>query len=160
VTAPPPHPPTEAEALAAARAAFPGCVTVGEAIRLWRQRPSAERPGLLEVVRPALGWAFVAWGARAAPLGIVELHAGGGGRALAVEGRPWLMHAIHLALAQLALPDLHAAYLVALEARPGTGMDRAFVADFLHHELVVPLAEGAGVTPGEEFAAWVCGAME
>ncbi len=155
MTAPPP--PTEAEALEAARAAFPGALMVGEAVRIWRQRPSAEQPGLLEVVRPALGWAFVAWGARAAPLGIVELHADGGRRALAVEGRPWLARGIHLALAQFALPDLHVACLVAFEAPAGTGMDRAFVADFLHHELVVPLAEGAGVTPGEEFAAWCAG---
>ena len=145
--------PGEAEALAAARRHFPGCVMVGAPLRLWRQRPSATEPGVLEVVQPALGWAVVAWGDRAVPLGVVELHADGTGRALDAAGRPWLAHAIHLALAQFALPDLHAAYLAALDE---AGVERAFVADFLRHELVVPLAEGAGVMPGEEFAAWLC----
>lgn len=155
-TAPPPE---EAEALAAARALFgEDCAMVGEPLRLWRHRPSAAQAGLLEVVSPALGWAFIAWGPRGRVLGLLELHADGTRRALAVAAHPWLAHGLHLALAQMALPDLHAAHVAAFDAPPGTAMDRAIVADFLHHELVVPLAEGAGAAPGEEFAAWLCAA--
>lgn len=147
-------PPDEAAALAAARRHFPDCRMVGAPLRLWRARPAAEA-GMLELAHPAAGWAFIAWNGRAEPIGLVELHADG--REVAHRGaaaRPWLRHALHLALAQVSLPDLHAAYLIAFEA-PGEDLGRAMVADFLHYEVVVPLQDGAAAMPGTEFAAWL-----
>lgn len=148
------EPPSEAALLDAARRHWPACRAVGTPLRLWRQIPSATEEGLLDLVQPALGWAAIAWGGRGEPLGLVEMHAAGAPRALRTAEHPWLPRALHLASAQLCHPDLHAGYVTAFDA-PGTGMDRAIVADLLLHELVVPLQEGTEVLDGPEFAAWL-----
>jgi hypothetical protein len=149
-----PSPPDETALLEAARRHLPGCRMVGMPLRLWRQRPSAKEDGLLDLVQPALGWAVIAWGARGEPLGLLELHADGVERALSAADLPWLTRALHLALAELCHPELHAGYVVAFDA-PGTGVERAVIADLLLHELVVPLQEGAQVLDGPDFAAWL-----
>lgn len=151
-----PAAPDAATALALARRHFPGTALVGAAIRIWRQRPAAE-PGMLEVVPPAEGWAFIAFGPTAAPLGLLELRAGDGGaasRALSAAEHPWLPHALLLGLALASLPHAETHYLSAFDL-PGAGTDRALVADLLDHELVVPLHPGAEVMHGLEFAAWL-----
>ncbi len=148
------HPPEEAILLDAARRHLPDCRMVGPPLRLWRQRPSATEAGMLDLVAPALGWVAVAWGPRAAPLGLIERHDDGATRARRTAEHPWLPHALHLALAQMALPEVHAAYAVAFDA-PGTGLDRAIVVDLLLTELVVPLQPGTEVLAGPEFAAWL-----
>jgi hypothetical protein len=140
--------------LDAARRHFPDCRLVGRPLRLWRQRPSAEQEGLLDLVHPAAGWVAVAWDGHAEPLGLLEIHADGTEVAHRTAEKPWLPHALHLALAQLHLPELHAAYAVAVDA-PGTGLERAVVADLLHCELVVPLQDGAQVLDGMDFASLV-----
>lgn len=147
--------PDPAAVLAQARRHFDGVALLGAAMRIWRQRPAAEA-GMLDIVTPAEGWAFIVFGAAAAPLGLLELHADGGSRALAVADHPWLAHALLLGLAQAALPGAENCYLGAFSA-PGAGVDRAIIADCLDHELVVPLHPGAEVMHGLEFAAWLHG---
>lgn len=149
------EPPDPATALARAQRHFAGVALLGAAMRIWRQRPAAEA-GMLDIATPAEGWAFIAFGAAAQPLGLLELHADGGTRALAVADHPWLAHALLLGLAQAALPIAESRYLGAF-AVPGTGCDRAIIADCLDHELVVPLHAGAEVMHGLEFAAWLHG---
>jgi hypothetical protein len=145
--------PDAAAALALARGRFPGAALLGRPLRIWRQRLAAE-PGLLEVETPALGWAHVVHDAAAAPLGLLELHADGTARAMAVAEHPWLAHALLLGLAQAHLPHAEGCYLSAFSI-PGAGADRALVADCLDHEMVVPLHPAAEAMHGLEFAGWL-----
>lgn len=146
-------PPDPASWLAVAARLLPGAALVGAPFRIWRQRPAAE-PGLLDIATPAAGWACIAWSGEAAPLGLLEMHADGGGRTLATAEHPWLAHALLLGLAQASLPHAESHYLSAFDI-PGAGADRALVIDFLDHEVVVPLQPGAEVMHGLEFAAWL-----
>ncbi|MBX9697826.1 MAG: hypothetical protein K2X74_00260, partial [Acetobacteraceae bacterium] len=146
--------PDAAAALALARRHLPDAVLVGAPLRIWRQRPAAEA-GMLDIVTPAEGWAFIAFGAAAEPLGLMELR-GEESHALAVAEHPWLAHALLLGLAQAALPIAEGCYLGAFSVA-GAAADRALVADCLDHELVVPLHPGAEVMHGLEFAAWLHG---
>lgn len=145
--------PDPAAVLEIARRYLGTVALLGAPLRIWRQRLAAE-PGMLEIETPALGWAFIAFGPAAAPLGLLELHADGGARALAVAEHPWLAHALLLGLAQTHLPHAEGSYLSAF-AVPGAEADRALVADCLDHEMVVPLHPAAEAMHGLEFAGWL-----
>jgi hypothetical protein len=145
--------PDPGAALAIARRHFAGTALLGPPLRIWRQRLAAGS-GMLEVETPALGWAFIAFGPTAAPLGLLELHADGSARAIAVAAHPWLAHALLLGLAQGHLPHAESSYLSAFSV-PGAETNRALVADCLDHEMVVPLHPAAEVMHGLEFAGWL-----
>lgn len=147
------EPPDPATVLDLARRHLGAVVLLGPPLRIWRQR-LAEEAGMLEIETPALGWAFIGFGAAAAPLGLLELHADGSARAVAVAEHPWLAHALLLGLAQAHLPHAEGCYLGAF-AVPGAEADRALVADCLDHEMVVPLHPAAEVMHGLEFAGWL-----